>query len=158
MAPRKKTHGVGAVVSVLTKFVHPSQLIRDAPNLHGGDVDDIALAEQSFLFFVGIDHGEHSECSLLLCNLPKVDALTARKLIAQQRIENKYLDKEVRENNWRKRRADEHKLITLPNYKKFRNSCVVTCKSKYQKWICSCRAHRVRSYCSCSPGIIQCVE
>ena len=32
-------------------------------------------------------------------NLPKVDALMARKLIAQQLIENKYLDKEVRENN-----------------------------------------------------------
>ena len=48
-------------------------------------------------------------------NLPKVDALTARKLIAQQLIENKYLDKEVRENNQHKRRADEHKLITLPN-------------------------------------------
>ena len=37
MAPRKKTHGVGAVVSVLTKFVHPSQLIRDKfPNLPNG--------------------------------------------------------------------------------------------------------------------------
>ena len=32
-------------------------------------------------------------------NLPKVDALTARKFIAQQLIENKCLDKEVRENN-----------------------------------------------------------
>ena len=82
----------------------------------------------------------------------------ARKLIAQQLIENKYLDKEVRENNWRKRRADEHRLITLPNYNKFRNSHIVTCKSKYQKWICSCRAHCVRSYWSCSPGIIRHVE
>ena len=31
------THGIGAVVSVLTKFVHPSQLIRDKfPNLLNG--------------------------------------------------------------------------------------------------------------------------
>ena len=29
MAPRKKTHGKGAVVSVLIKFVHPSALIRE---------------------------------------------------------------------------------------------------------------------------------
>ena len=37
MAPQKKTHGIGAVVSVLTKFVHPSQLIRDKfPNLPNG--------------------------------------------------------------------------------------------------------------------------
>ena len=37
MAPRKKTHGIGAVVSVLTKLVHPSQLIRDKfPNLPNG--------------------------------------------------------------------------------------------------------------------------
>ena len=111
-----------------------------------------------FLFFVGIDHVNIQNAHCYFANLPKVNALTARKLIAQQLIENKYLDKEVRENNQHKRRADEHKLITLPNYKKFRNSRVVTCKSKYQKWICSCRAHRVRSYCSCSPGIIQCVE
>ena len=62
-------------------------------------MDDIALAKQSFLFFVGVDHGEHSEPGCYFANLPKVDALTARKLIAQQLIENKYLDKEVRESN-----------------------------------------------------------
>ena len=29
MAPRKKTHGVGATVSCLIKFLHPSELIRN---------------------------------------------------------------------------------------------------------------------------------
>ena len=37
MSPRKKTHGVGAVVSSLIKFLHPSALIRETfPNpVHG---------------------------------------------------------------------------------------------------------------------------
>ena len=37
MAPRKKTHGVGAVISTLIKFLHPSALIREKfPNLEHG--------------------------------------------------------------------------------------------------------------------------
>ena len=49
-------------------------------------------------------------------------------------------------------------LTTLPTFKKFKNLCIVKCKSKYQKWQCKCKAACVRSYCKCSPGVIRCVE
>ena len=70
-----------------------------------------------FCFLLALTMVNIQNAGCYFANLPKVDALTARKLIAQQLIENKYLDKEVRESNRHKRQADEHKLITLPNYK-----------------------------------------
>ena len=42
-----------------------------------------------FLLAVTVDHVQNA--GLYFCGLPKVDALTAQKLIAQQLIENKYL-------------------------------------------------------------------
>ena len=66
-------------------------------------MDDIALPKQSFCFLLALTMVNIQNAGCYFANLPKVDALTARKLIAQQLIENKYLDKEVRENNWHKR-------------------------------------------------------
>ena len=88
--------------------------------------------------------------------LPKIDAIRACKLIAQQLILNKYIQNTAQSH--RKHRSTDHKLVALPTFQKFKKSTMVQCKDKYQKWNCSCKAARVRSYCSCSPGIIQCVE
>ena len=119
-------------------------------------MDDIKMDEPSFLFFVGPYNGECTECWMLLHKLPKIDAIHARKLIAQQLILNKYIQNTAQSH--RKRRSTDHKLVALPTFRKFKNSTMVRCKDKYQKWNCSCKAARVRSYCSCSPGIIRCVE
>ena len=55
-----------------------------------------------FCFLLALTMVNIQNAGCYFATLPKVDALTARKLIAQQLIENKYLDKEVRENNRRK--------------------------------------------------------
>ena len=48
MSPRKKTHGVGAVVSSLMKFLHPSALIREKfPNpVHGQQLEGCQTVRQ----------------------------------------------------------------------------------------------------------------
>ena len=88
--------------------------------------------------------------------LPKIDAIHAHKLIAQQLILNKYIQNAAQSHC--KCGSTDHKLVALPTFRKFKNSTMVRCKDKYQKWNCSCKATHVRSYCFCSPGIIQCVE
>ena len=71
-----------------------------------------------FCFLLALTMGNIQNAGCYFANLPKVDALTSRKLIAQQLIENKYHDKKVRENNWHKRRAHEH-TTQLPKIQKF---------------------------------------
>ena len=50
-----------------------------------------------FCFLLAFTMVNIQNAGCYFANLPKVDALMARKLIAQHLIENKYLDKEVRE-------------------------------------------------------------
>ena len=98
--------------------------------------------------------------------MPKIDTLQAQKFIAQQLIHNKYMSEKEqvdqtptsdcsRRSTWQ---SSKHYLTTLPTFKKFKNSRIIKCKSKYQKWQCKCKAACVMSYCKCSPGVIRCVE
>ena len=48
------------------------------------------------------------------CNLPKVDSFTARKLIAQQLIENKYLIANQLQRKQPQCSETSHHLISLP--------------------------------------------
>ena len=93
------------------------------------------------------------------CAIPKLDALSARRNIAREFIYNRYLI--VEQSPSRKcpcHSAAEHHLLTLPTHKKVLNRKLVTCKSKYQTWPCSCKAAHVRTYCACSPEELLCPE
>ena len=88
-------------------------------------------------------------------NKEKIDALTAKCLIARDLIFNKHM-KNVEESMFSKRRHRgpiNHFLITLPKKN----------LSKTDEWwpakshICGvCHTKHCRSYCSCTPGLILC--
>ena len=91
-------------------------------------------------------------------HLPKVDSLFAHKLIAQQLIKNRYFI--VKQSARKQSSCGEtiHHFMALPTSKKFENGQLVKCKSKYQTWYCSCKQVCVRTYCTCSPGVLRCQE
>ena len=94
-----------------------------------------------------------------ICAILKLDSLSARRNIAREFIYNRYLIVEQSPSRKHPRHsAAEHCLITLPTDKKFLNGKLVTCKSQYQTWPCSCKAARARTYCACSPGELPCPE
>ena len=74
-----------------------------------------------FCFLLGVTVVNVLNAGVYFCGLPKVDALTAQKLIAQQLIENKSLRIIVEEQVSKQPRCSEvhHLLITLPTGKKF---------------------------------------
>ena len=111
-----------------------------------------------FCFLLAVTMVNVQNAGVYYCNLPKVDSLTARKLIAQQLIENKYLIADRLQRKRPRRGETSHCLISLPTSRKFDNGRMVRCRSKYQTWFCECKAARVRTYCTCSPGILYCPE
>ena len=92
-------------------------------------------------------------------NLIKVDALKACKLIAEQLIHNKYLNKpEEKHMSQRKNTNADCHLIALPPHKKFDKSKEVFDNTKYNCWKCTCGDAHVRTYCQCTPGTFYCAE
>ena len=56
------------------------------------------------------------------CSFPKVDSLTAHKLIAQQLIENRYIIVEQSlPRKWPQHGEASHRLVALPTHRKFEN-------------------------------------
>ena len=49
---------------------------------------------------------------------PKMDCLSARRLIAKQLINNKYLRAQTTPRKWKKRGSIQHSLVMVPVYKK----------------------------------------
>ena len=111
-----------------------------------------------FCFLLAVTMVNVQNAGVYFCNLPKVDSLTACKLIAQQLIENKYLIAEQEQWKWPQCGEASHHLVALPTYQKFDRGQLVRCRSKYQTWFCECKAVHVRTYCTCSPGILYCPE
>ena len=72
-----------------------------------------------FCFLLAVTMVNVQNDGVYFCNLPKVDSLTACKLIAQQLIENKYLIAE--QVQWKQPWHGEssHHLAVLPTYQKF---------------------------------------
>ena len=112
---------------------------------------------QVFCFLLAVTVVNAQNAGVSFCGLPKVDALTARKLIAQQLLENKY-NQPVEESPSKmpRRGTTEHCLVSLPRGKQFVQGQLATCRSKYQTWKCSCKLARVRIYCQCTPGVLHC--
>ena len=121
-------------------------------------MDDNALAESCVLFFVGRDHGQCAKCSNLLPKKPKLDSLQARCLIAKALINNVHLQTGTTPQKCLKHCSVEHVLTMVPPYKKFVQGQLTNCKTKYGKWKCTDCAHIVRSYCSCTRGLMYCTD
>ena len=75
-----------------------------------------------FCFLLAVTVVNVQNAGVYFCGLPKVDALTAWKLIAQQLIENKYLHVVVEEQVAKRPQRGEvhHLLVTIPAGKKLR--------------------------------------
>ena len=100
---------------------------------------------------------QNTGCCFL--NLIKVDALKACKLIAEQLIHNKYLNKpEEKHMSQRKNTNADCHLIALPPHKKFDKSKEVFDNTKYNCWKCTCGDAHVRTYCQYTPGTFYCAE
>ena len=111
-----------------------------------------------FCFLLAVTMVNVQNAGVYFYHLRKVDSLFAHKLIAQQLIKNRYLIVEQLARKRTQHGETIHPLVALPTFKKFENGRLVKCKSKYQTWYCSCKQVRVRTYCACSPGILQCQE
>ena len=121
-------------------------------------MDDDVLTESGVLFSVGFDNGECPKCSNLLCKNTQMDCLSARRLIAKQLINNKYLRSQLTPKKQKRRGSVQHSLVMVPIYKKIIQGRLVSCKTKYGKWKCTDCSKFVRSYCSCTPGLMFCTD
>ena len=71
-----------------------------------------------FCFLLAVTVVNVQNAGVYFCGFPKVDALTARKLIAQQLLENKYNQPVEESPSKRPRRGTtEHRLVSLPTGK-----------------------------------------
>ena len=119
-----------------------------------------ALAKLSFFISPGSHCCKCPKRSKNFFNKEKIDALTAKCLIARDLIFNKHMKnmEEPTISKWRRRGPIDHFLIMLPK-KIIKNGRLVACKDPYQRQTCGvCRTKRCRSYCSCTPGLILCTD
>ena len=139
-------------------------------NHNGMRMHPIALEEtwltsrwpnQVFSFLLAVTVVNVQNAATYFFNKEKIDALTAKRLIARDLIFNKHM-KNVEEPMFSKRRHRgpiDHFLITLPKKKIIKNGLLVACKDPYQRQTCGvCRTKCCRSYCSCTPGLILCTD
>ena len=82
-------------------------------------MDDIKMAKSSFFcFLLALTMVNVQNAGCYFAKLPKIDAIRAHKLIAQQLILNKYIQNAAQFH--RKRRSTDRKLVILPTFQKFK--------------------------------------
>ena len=111
-----------------------------------------------FCFLLAVTMVNVPNAATYFLNKPKIDSLQSRRLIAEALINSEYLQSGVSPRNGRKRRSVDHVLLTVPHFKKIVKGRLVNCKTKYGKWKCTDCSCIVRSYCSCTPGLMYCTE
>jgi hypothetical protein len=87
------------------------------------------------------------------------DILRFRRAFAIELINNPYMKKEEplsATKAKRKRLVTVHELKTLPRGQKFSGSTMVDSLSAYPQGRCNDCSKRIRTFCSCSPGIYRC--
>ena len=82
----------------------------------------------------------------------------SRRLIAKELIFNCHLVQEEQQKKRPRRGSLEHSLTMVPTNKKIVQGRLVPCKTKYGKWKCTDCKKYVRSYCTCTPGLMFCVD
>ena len=98
-----------------------------------------------FCFLVAVTFVNVQNTANYFVKTPKLDSLSARRLIAKQLINNKHLCTGTTPKKRRKRGTIEHSLIMVPIYKKIIQGRLVSCKTKYGKWKCMDCSKFVRS-------------
>ena len=94
-------------------------------------------------------------------NYEKLGQIEFRKQLAGQLIFNDYFQEEedmTPDLKRRRSREQGHTLTTLPKGKKFSGVRIVKAASDYPQHKCSGCDKRVRTYCSCTPGVYRCSE
>ena len=91
-------------------------------------------------------------------NKPKMESLQSRRLIAKALINNKHLRTGTTLRKHQKRRSVEHTLTMVPPYRKFVHGRLTNCNSQYGKWKCRDCTKIIRTYCSCTPGLMYCMD
>ena len=115
-------------------------------------------ANRVFCFLVAVTMVNVQNAAVYFFNKPKLDALTSRRLIAKELIFNRHLVQEEQKKKRPRRGSLEHSLTMVPTNKKFVQGRLVPCKTKYGKWKCTDCQKFVRSYCTCTPGLMFCVD
>ena len=85
--------------------------------------------------------------------------LEFRKQLAYELNENDYLEKEEAAMRRRSTRIQEgigRGLLSLPPFKKFVGTKIVTSMSKYPQKKCKYHKREVHMYCRCTPGVHLC--
>ena len=76
-----------------------------------------------FCFLLAVTMVNIQNAGCYFAKLPKIDAICAHKMIAQQFILNKYIQNAAQTHC--KCRSTDHKLIALPTFRKLKNSTMV---------------------------------
>ena len=111
-----------------------------------------------FCFLLALTMVNVQNAANYFAKTPKMDCLSARRLIAKQLINNKYLRSQTMPKKRKKRGSIQHSLVMIPVYKKIIQGRLVSCKTKYGKWKCTDCSKFVRSYCSCTQGLMFCTD
>ncbi|KAG7356336.1 transposase IS4 [Nitzschia inconspicua] len=91
---------------------------------------------------------------------PPLPSLSFRKELARELLLNPYFNRNVAtdERPKRKRTCCEHTFTTLRAYTKWQGSDIIPSSSIYPQRMCKGKHRKVRTYCSCSPGVVMCEE
>ena len=115
-------------------------------------------ANRMFCFLLAVTTVNIQNAAVYFLNKPKMDAMQSRRSIAKQLIFNNYLVEEKLSKKRPRWASMEQSLIMVPKYKQIIQRQLVPCKMKYGKWKCSNCSKFVHSYCTCTPGLMFCVD
>ena len=118
---------------ILPEVVHNHYAYRDVIDNHNAmRMHPISMEEtwmtsrwpnRVFCFLLALTMVNIQNAGCYFAKLPKIDAIRAHKLIAQQLILNKYIQNTAQSHH--KHCSTDHKLVALPTFQKFKNSTMV---------------------------------
>ena len=111
-----------------------------------------------FCFLSAITMVNEQKAATNFLNKPKMESLQSRQLLAKALINNKHLRTGTTPRKRRKQQAAELTLTMVPPYKKIVHGRLTNCKTQYGKWKCTDCTKIIRTYCSCTPGLMYCMD
>lgn len=150
------------------EVIHNHYTYRDAVDANNSArMDPIALEEtmkttrwpnRVFQFLLAVSEVNAKLAAEKIYGMEATSQQSFRKQLCKELINNPYLatdDTGARRTSPRKA-PTEHKLVSLPKNRTFKNGQLKYCKTEYIQLVCSCGKKRVRQYCECSPGVMLC--
>ena len=121
-------------------------------------MDDDALAKLGVLFSVGFDNGERPKCSNLLCKNTQNGLFVGETSHCQATNQQQVFAQSIDAKKMEKMQFNPAQPHHGPYLQKIFQGQLVGCKRKYGKWKCMDCSKFVRSYCSCTPGLMFCTD